>query len=302
MKWRIIFPNISLWSSYLFANIKPMRNKGLALIVVLWIMMILEVVIGSFIYLSRLQTKIAGYHERELKNFALAKAGVERAIAFLYSREKLRGTKEHFPEVCRAIFSGSLVEGEYAVRIVNEESKLNINVCPREQLARLFALNEIQNKELLLDFIFKWRGQHKGFAALSQLLLGKSLNKQALEKIAEIVTIYGEGKININTAPAQVLEVLPGLNREKIQRIMDYRSGPDRTADTDDDQAFEETTLKAFLGQEIFQQLKDAVCYRAENFKITAMGRTEKKAKVIVAFLHYDWQAKTVKIKYWKEE
>ncbi len=60
-----------------------LNEKGVALIMVLWIIAILSVIAFEFSYAMRTEVKIVKNFQEELQLYALAEGGVERAIAEL---------------------------------------------------------------------------------------------------------------------------------------------------------------------------------------------------------------------------
>ncbi len=53
--------------------------------------------------------------------------------------------------------------------------------------------------------------------------------------LINIFTVYGDGRININTAPEIIMAALPGLDIRAAESILTYRKGPDGQFGTDDD-------------------------------------------------------------------
>lgn len=53
--------------------------------------------------------------------------------------------------------------------------------------------------------------------------------------MVDIFTVYGEGKININTAHKSILSGLPGLDEETAEFVSSHLAGPDGQFETDDD-------------------------------------------------------------------
>ena len=51
-------------------------------------------------------------------------------------------------------------------------------------------------------------------------------------------TPFSSGKININTADENVLELIPGMDTDSAQAIMKFRAGPDGVEGTSDDTPF----------------------------------------------------------------
>ena len=55
----------------------------------------------------------------------------------------------------------------------------------------------------------------------------------------DLITIYGSGTVNINTASAEVFRAL-GLDESLVEMITTYRAGPDANEGTEDDGIFEQ--------------------------------------------------------------
>lgn len=78
------------------------------------------------------------------------------------------------------------------------------------------------------------------FKALEELLLVKGITEKLFyEKLIDYVTIYGDGKININTASEEVLNAAFGIGYPELaSKVIDYRKGIDGKIGTDDDRWF----------------------------------------------------------------
>lgn len=66
-------------------------------------------------------------------------------------------------------------------------------------------------------------------------------NANAKPGLIDCFTVYGDGKINVNTASASILAALPGYDDAAAQAILTYRAGPDGRLNTDDDVCIEPT-------------------------------------------------------------
>ncbi|MEI7998135.1 MAG: hypothetical protein WCH62_01335 [Candidatus Omnitrophota bacterium] len=151
--------------------------------------------------------------------------------------------------------------------VVDEERKINLNTTNVSILTRLIEkvlLFKSDHAQKLASDILDWRqfgqSQVSGFFSdeyynnleypyvkkdanyetLDELLLVKGVTKEMYEKLINYVTIYGEGKVNINTAPMQVLYAL-GLEESLIEKILEVRQGKDKTEATADDYVFLKT-------------------------------------------------------------
>jgi len=59
-------------------------------------------------------------------------------------------------------------------------------------------------------------------------------------ELRDVITTYGSKFVNINTAPIEVLEAVPGLNKRTAQDIVSFRRGGDGEDGTGDDKPFED--------------------------------------------------------------
>lgn len=148
--------------------------------------------------------------------------------------------------------------------IEDEQSKLNINTIDPMTMEVLFR-NILQcshnESKALVNAVIEWRGDHrqelsgplsegyyrsleypyeikkKSFERIDELLLVKGFTQEVFEKLRPFITIYGDGKININTTSRVVLEAL-GLDLIVIERILKLRDGVDGLFGTADDYIF----------------------------------------------------------------
>jgi len=149
---------------------------------------------------------------------------------------------------------------------IDEERKLNINKIDFKVLARLFktilSYDDYQAEELAAcikdwrtsgselsipegsaknsyyeGLQFPYDAKNSDFEVLDELLLVKDVDDNVFDKIKDYVTIYGDGKVNINTASEPVLSAL-GLDKSIIRKIMLYRAGEDGIEGTSDDNYF----------------------------------------------------------------
>lgn len=145
--------------------------------------------------------------------------------------------------------------------IIDEERKLNLNTANTDILVLLFSNLAGLKADLvksLVESIEDWRDtdndkrefgaeryeytvlkkpydcKNGPFESLEELLLVKGMNSQILNKVRPFLTVYGSGKVNLNTAPAQVLYAL-GIGESSVGGMMLYRAGLDTEPGTADD-------------------------------------------------------------------
>jgi DNA uptake protein ComE-like DNA-binding protein len=122
---------------------------------------------------------------------------------------------------------------EFTYTKTDEESKLNINTSAVEMIARLPGLNLNLAQNINASSL-------RPFKAKEELLLVEGITEEIYMGIKDFITVYTDGKININTASGEVLKAL-GLDDGLVNLIKDYRMGADYQQNSADDRVFENT-------------------------------------------------------------
>jgi len=222
--------------------------------------------------------------------------------------------------------------------LIDEERKININKMHKDVIERLFrvglGLEEIQAQDLAASIV-DWRdsdselsvpvGSAEGiyyrnltypyeakdaeFEVLDELLLVKGMTQGLFEIIRDYVTIYGSGKVNVNTASASALLAL-GLNDGIVDKIIKFRRGKDNAPGTADDDFFDTpASIVAKLSQAF--ELSDSdvaqlsiireqyLVTRSENFMIKSVAKLINRKISIEAYSAV--KRESGKILYWQE-
>lgn len=160
-----------------------------------------------------------------------------------------------------------LINRQYGLS--DEESKININRIDESTLRRFFQViaeqDEVEAQELAAAIVdwrdadsqlsiplgsaedsyykslrYSYEAKDAEFDVIDELLLVKGVTRELFEKVRDFITIYGEGRVNINTASKGILYAL-GLNKNLVESILEYRRGEDGTVGTEDDNFFKST-------------------------------------------------------------
>ncbi len=154
--------------------------------------------------------------------------------------------------------------------ITDEESKLNINVAGRVEIERLVMLvldvSETEAQGIAASIV-DWRdadstlsiplgsaedrdyenrqypygAKDSNFEVIEELLLVNGITPDIYKRLRPYFTIYGKGKVNVNTASPMVLIGL-GLSSELATLIATFRLGEDGDLGTYDDYIFFQTS------------------------------------------------------------
>jgi len=224
-------------------------QRGIALLIVLWVMTILMATVLSFTLMTRAESYSTLAFKDGMERQFLAEAGIERGIAEIFYRSvngaqmailagsgawKTDGTPYH----------GRIGNGQYTVRLLDESGKISLNALT--DASSLILRNLLMNLGVaadaadgIADSILDWkdaddlhrlngaendyyqslarpyRARNANFEALEELLLVKGLTPEILygadgkKGLLDFVSIYG--KANRINLNAAPREVLTAL-------------------------------------------------------------------------------------------
>jgi len=147
-------------------------SRGVALIIVLWVVTILSVIALEFCFAMRTEVNITKNFKEEVQLYAIAEGGVYRAIAELVLKHDQRiqqtrkaWTGEEIPlEKKEWVTDGrpySLPsdQGVNEIRIMGEAGKVNINTVSEKTLRKILTQLglEGETRDIVADSILDWR-------------------------------------------------------------------------------------------------------------------------------------------------
>ncbi len=153
-------------------DIFPLRRRGSALILVLWIIGMLSMVVLSFAFDASLEGKVVLFSRRRLKAEALAQSGIEVAHMLLDKQKDVTGNEteeevedDKWYEDALNLSRGYSVtlevplgEGTIRIDIEPEEVWRNVNKLTEEDWERLFSAIGLPEERWpeLIDSFFDW--------------------------------------------------------------------------------------------------------------------------------------------------
>jgi general secretion pathway protein K len=140
-------------------------RRGVAIVIVLWVVMVLSLLIGGFAFTMHVETQIASYARKELKAEMLARSGIEVAKMQLLLHEQSAADagydalNQDWATNEELYVNHKLGEGVFNVKITDEESKMPINTASELQLQRLMTLLNVDpsDGDIIVDSILDWR-------------------------------------------------------------------------------------------------------------------------------------------------
>jgi general secretion pathway protein K len=202
-------------------------QRGVALVLVLWVIMVLSLLISGFAFTMHVETQITSFSRKQLKAEALARAGLEVAIMQLtldLSDPKEAGfdARGQAWATNESLYVDHLLgEGSYNVSVVDEESKLPINRLTPEQLKRVVELLDFDPAEgdVIVDSILDWIDEndlHRLNGAEDEyyatLIPPYRAKNGPLDRVEELLLVQGVTKeVFYGTPATEEAEAVPGF-------------------------------------------------------------------------------------------
>jgi general secretion pathway protein K len=197
------------------------RQRGFALVVVLWIVTLLALQVSIFSLAIRDAGALAGNELAIARGEALAAAGVEMAAAQLMQPEEQRrwpadgSTRE-------VRFGGARL----AITVTDEAGRLDINEIDGD-LADAILRPIGGTTELMTQWIDRNGPLHDP----SDLAHALGLPAGAVRLLLPYLTVHGgDGRINPMAAPREALLMLPGADPGEVELALRIRQSPGATA------------------------------------------------------------------------
>jgi len=142
-------------------------DRGIALVMVLWVLMLLSVIVGEFCYSMKTQVNITANYKESTASYYIALAGINNAIYNMVYQTVIpppadgEGADEDAVEwrINTEIPPIDFAGGRVTVWIDNESGRININLADRDLLMFMLSGFELENeeKEIIVDSILDWR-------------------------------------------------------------------------------------------------------------------------------------------------
>ncbi len=236
---------------------KPQNNKGIALLLVLWVIMALMGIVFAFSFSTRVETHSTLAFKEGMQKKFIAQAALERAIMEIFYNKRFFNLPDR--EVWRLDGSpniGEFGDGYYEVRMMDESGKVDINTAPDVLLKNLLIQFGLKNEEadVLVDSIMDWKdaddlrrlngaesdyymslpnpykAKNANFDSVEELIFVKGMTPELLygqegkKGLIEFITVHSKSpQISINAAPKEVLLSVPGITPEIAENIMSLR-------------------------------------------------------------------------------
>lgn len=222
------------------------RQRGVALVLVIWLTALMMVAAGSFMFSARTDMLVIRNSVSLARAEAAADAGIMRAVFEVYRIDnspeawKRDGARQSWT------FDGAAV----TVSMRDESAKIDVNTASDALLRGLLVSQGVAEEDAnpLLDAILDWRDtdglkrlngaeeaeyQAAGlawrpanapFQAIEELQLVLGMRPDLYRRIAPLVTVFSrQAGVTTNTAERDVLLAIPGLTPEIVDAYIARR-------------------------------------------------------------------------------
>ena len=175
--------------------------------------------------------------------------------------------EEDYWNVDGTVYTEKIGDTEYYVRITDEGGKIDINKGNEILLRGLLSNMELEDEaaDTIVDSILDWRdpdedlvrlhgaendyymslprpykAKNSDFDSLEELLLVKGMTSELLygiegkkKGLIDSLTVFSKNsRVNIDTAPKEVLMAIPGMSEDSVTSIIEVRKGLDHQEKT----------------------------------------------------------------------
>ena len=219
-------------------------QRGMVLVIVLWIVTLLAVMAGGFAYSMRVETRLATSAVERAQARALAEAGVAFALAWQLDPEAQKQWPPNGDPRDWA-FGG----GRVRIEVTNASGLVNLNNAGSELLKALLAGAGVDagEQDRLADAIQDWRDpddhrlphgaespdyrnaglpgpKNATLESVDELGQVLGVTRELYVRLASVVTVFSsESAVNPELAPARVLRAL-GLDERTVAEYVEARA------------------------------------------------------------------------------
>jgi general secretion pathway protein K len=220
-------------------------QRGIALVVVLWVLVLLTIVVGVYAVLARTETLQARFLFDVTEARYAAEAGLHRAVFEMRNPDLqtrwVPDGRAHYME-----FGNAIVE----MRITDESGKIDINRADPELLIELFISRGVDEMAAwhLADAIEDWRDgddiprlygaeiddylsagypygpSNEDFQSVDELQQVMGMTWDLYRQLQSLLTVHGRGaQVNPAFAPVEVLAAMPDMDFESARVFVEER-------------------------------------------------------------------------------
>ena len=232
-------------ATFSMPRLRPRRQRGIAFLLVLWVIAMLSVLLGSFALIARTEMVQARHLFDTAQARYAAEAGLDLAVYELRKSDPAaRWVGDGRP------YSFGFGNADVEVKITDDSGKIDINTPNEQTLRNLFASRGLDDEQAqgLAAAILDWTdpdddtrlngaeiAQYKAaglsygprnapFDTVTELQQVLGMNYELFRQVEPALTIYsGQGMPNLAYAPEEVLLAQEGMTPDCVQQIQQWK-------------------------------------------------------------------------------
>jgi general secretion pathway protein K len=224
------------------------RQKGIALVLVLWMLSLMAIMAGGFSLSMRRQLAIVEQVKNNAEALALAEAGLAIAESMMMALDQTKRWRAdgNVYQVDYANVNNGL-EAKVRIRLLSESGKIDINKADQILLQSIMmhAPVDEDQQNALVGAIIDWRDsddlvhidgaekkeyksaglsyqpRNKPFQSIEELQMVLGVNEDVYKWLEPLVTVHSkQGQADNQTASKEVLQVLPGVDASVVESFI----------------------------------------------------------------------------------
>lgn len=192
----------------------------------------------------------------------------------------------------------------------NEDETTNINTADADQLANVDGLDQGT-----AEAIVRYREENGNYDSVDDIRNAPIFTRDEIRQIADKATVTDDdtltGVLNINTAEASALALLPNMDNQKAQAIVNQRqaqqtsnerqgAGAEETASSNPFRSIGDLLNIDSIDAETFKGIANLVTYRTQAFQLTASGTDPAGAQAATVTAIIDRSGEEISVRFWR--
>lgn len=189
----------------------------------------------------------------------------------------------------------------------------NINSASANELANVNGLDQGT-----ANAIVRYRDENGNYNSVDDIQNAPIFTRSEIRQIADKITVTDDetlsGVLNLNTAGADALSLLPNMNSQKAQAIVNQRQaqqasnerqgagGAQPAASSNPFRSIGDLLNIDSIDEETFQQIANLVTYRTQAFQLSASGMNPAGAEAATVTAIIDRSGEEISVRFWRIE
>ncbi len=250
---------------------------------VLWVLFFLSVVALNLGFKNRINIRLRSLNNRELRLFYLAKEGINQAIVKLAEDNP---DFDCFTDNWSKDFSLQRDEGLLSYKVIDEDRFININTASQEVLNNIKSILPEISPQTIENI-----GKTRPFNLKQEILDATGISQDVFYGDAgigklglrDLITVFSDGRLNINTASQDVLMIIPGMTPIAAEAIIGRR----KSATFEKNETLsEELSLLGLTPAQVSSIVEftkvDSSVFRIKTAALSSQRRIAKKLEIVL--------------------